>query len=65
MPNISMMHPTKTVIVDMSKVVHELKEEIPQKTINIMFCPACKNSSIEIVGRCATCLVCGWSLCNA
>ena len=50
---------------NMSEVVRDLKEEIPQKSVGVIFCPSCKNTSIEIVGRCATCLVCGWSLCNA
>ena len=64
MSNISMTYPTKTMsVLDMSKTVRDLKEEIPQKSV--MSCPLCKNTSIEIVSRCATCQVCGWSLCNA
>ena len=58
MSNISMTFPTKTLTVQPPK-----EDEIPQKSV--MSCPLCKNTAIEIVSRCATCKVCGWSLCNA
>ena len=58
MSNISMTYPTKT-----KSVLSPEEAEIPQKSI--MSCPLCKNTSIEIVSRCVTCKICGWSLCNA
>ena len=66
MPNISMTHPTNTATVkdlDMYKVILDLKEEILQKSV--MSCPVCTSIAIKIVGRCATCKVCGWSFCSA
>jgi hypothetical protein len=39
------------------------EEETVQKSV--MSCPLCKNTQLEIVSRCATCKVCGWSLCSA
>jgi predicted RNA-binding Zn-ribbon protein involved in translation (DUF1610 family) len=37
-------------------------EEMPQKSV--MTCPSCGNTAIEIVSRCATCRICGWSVCS-
>ena len=42
--------------------VVEQKDE-PIKSV--MTCPLCGNTAIEIVSRCATCKICGWSVCSA
>ena len=56
------------------KVFHSLSEvkkayfpnrELDSLQKSVMSCPLCGNTSIEIVSRCATCKICGWSLCNA
>jgi len=39
------------------------KDLKPQKSV--MTCPLCSNTAIEIVSRCATCKICGWSVCGA
>lgn len=39
------------------------EDENTQKSI--ISCPACGNQAIEIVSRCATCKICGWSICSA
>ena len=44
-------------------VAPEEADEIIQKSV--MTCPLCGNQSIEIVSRCATCKICGWSVCSA
>lgn len=48
---------------DKNFVYEPEEEETPQKSV--MTCPVCKNRAIEIVSRCATCKVCGWSVCSA
>lgn len=48
---------------DKNFVYEPKEEETPQKSV--MSCPLCKNTTLEIVSRCITCRVCGWSLCNA
>jgi len=42
-----------------------LKQQDDEPTKSIMVCPLCGNHAIEIVSRCATCKICGWSICNA
>ena len=80
MSNISMTYPTKTITVknpeeEPQKIFNTLSEVkktyfpncelevVIQKSM--MSCPLCNNTAIEIVGRCATCKVCGWSFCSA
>ncbi len=80
MSNISMTYPTKTITVknpeeEPQKIFNTLSEVkktyFPNRELevviqkSVMSCPLCKNTSIEIVGRCATCKVCGWGMCNA
>lgn len=46
------------------KTSHEILEQ-EEKIKSVMSCPLCSNTAIEIVGHCATCKICGWSLCSA
>lgn len=41
-------------------VFKDTKVEVVEKPT----CPVCGSENLSIVGHCATCLDCGWSLCS-
>ena len=45
------------------ELINQGEQEEPIKSV--MTCPLCGNHAIEIVSRCATCKICGWSVCSA